>query len=335
MNHLLKGARFLKHFLRFSFGYSVYKLKGITPKHAYVSMRELFCMSNGKFNNVVAQLETSFRSKYRFKQVHGILGTLGEHELEEINSQIVSKGYYIFPDKLPEDMIQNLLQFSRITPSVPRIDNNKEAVNYDGENPLSSIYDFKKQDLFEDKTIQTLLVDESVFAVAQKYLGPRPFLDLTALWWSTANYKSVDLSKAAQLYHFDLDRIKFLKFFIYLTDVDALNGPHCYIEGSHKNKPTALRRDGRFLDEELSKYYPPELFKEIKEKAGTIIAVDTSGFHKGKPLVKGERLLFQMEFATSMFGQNYPPVKITDNMTAGFLDKVNNYAPSFSEILIK
>ena len=39
----------------------------------------------------------------------------------------------------------------------------------------------------------------------------------------------------AQLYHFDLDRPKWLKFFIYLNDVENLDhGPHSYIKNTHK-----------------------------------------------------------------------------------------------------
>ena len=41
-------------------------------------------------------------------------------------------------------------------------------------------------------------------------------------------------SEAAQMFHFDLDRIKWLKFFIYLTDVKINSGPHVYVSGTHK-----------------------------------------------------------------------------------------------------
>ena len=40
------------------------------------------------------------------------------------------------------------------------------------------------------------------------------------------------------------------------------------------------------------------------------MAVDTRGFHKGKELLKDNRLLFQIEFANSMFGQIYPKIDI-------------------------
>ena len=44
-----------------------------------------------------------------------------------------------------------------------------------------------------------------------------------------------NLEIEAQLYHFDLDRPKWLKFFIYLNDVENIShGPHLFIEKTHK-----------------------------------------------------------------------------------------------------
>ena len=64
-------------------------------------------------------------------------------------------------------------------------------------------------------------------------------------------------SEAAQLFHFDMDRIRFLKVFIYLTDVGTENGPHVYVRGSHRSKPPAFFRDRRFSDAEVKRAFPP------------------------------------------------------------------------------
>ena len=90
-----------------------------------------------------------------------------------------------------------------------------------------------------------------------------------------------------------MDRIKFLKFFFYLTDVGPDNGPHCYLRASHDRKPSALRRLDRITDEEILRHYGPERVVEVMGVRGTAAAVDTRGFHKGKPLTAGHRLIFQ------------------------------------------
>jgi hypothetical protein len=133
-------------------------------------------------------------------------------------------------------------------------------------------------------------------------------MDLIAMWWS-APFHGAAKSEAAQMYHFDLDRIKFLKFFFYITDVDSETGPHCYVRKSHKRLPPSLLKEGRLTDDEVEIGFGKENMMELGGKRGTIMAVDTRGLHKGKDLVMGKRLLFQIEFANSMFGQYYEPGK--------------------------
>jgi hypothetical protein len=102
-----------------------------------------------------------------------------------------------------------------------------------------------------------------------------------------------------------MDRLKFLKFFIYLSDVTSKNSPHCYVRGSCFRKPAALLRDGRIADEEIARHFPAQDLIEVTAPRGSIFAVDTRGFHKGKAVEEGERLLLQLEFTNSLFGQNY------------------------------
>lgn len=332
ISRLKKNTALLANFW---YGYFHYKLTGSTPTKAYHSMRQLFCITNGKLNKLAASIDNLFKTKYPFSTVEGVLGRLDKKDVTAISQNIKENGYHIFPQPLPQQMVDNLVAFARQQKCVPRIDNHPGTTVYNAENPVSPIYDFINQDLFENETIQSILIDESIIAVAQEYLGPKPVLDLVTMWWSTANFKGTNLSRAAQLYHFDLDRIKFLKFFVYLSDVDTHNGPHCYIEGSHTTKPLPVLKDGRIMDEELLAVYPQEKFREITGKKGTILAVDTIGFHKGKPLEKKDRLLFQIEFATSMFGQEYPPVKRNEKFGRAFLDSVTRFDHTFSGILSK
>jgi hypothetical protein len=135
---------------------------------------------------------------------------------------------------------------------------------------------------------------------------------LVTMWWSLAvPSNQQEQSAAAQLFHFDLDRLSFLKFFVYLTDVTPLNGPHCYVAGSHRGfKNAKLQRDGRFSDAEIKAHYPSEEVQIVGQK-GTIFVADTKGFHKGLPLESGERLIFQIEFSNSLFGAPYTKWKRT------------------------
>jgi len=207
-----------------------------------------------------------------------------------------------------------------------------DPVIFDGTNPRYVAYHFDAQHVMETYAAQKIVSEPWFLRVAQDYLGCRPVNDLVAMWWSTAASKKAS-SEAAQLYHFDMDWIKFLKFFVYLTDVTEDTGPHCYVAGSHRRKPKALLRDGRFLDEELKGHYAHEDFVEIAGPTGTIFVADTRGFHKGRPLVTGTRLIFQVEFAVSLFGQNYPPIEVTDAFTPEFRDVITRYPHIFAKFV--
>ena len=111
---------------------------------------------------------------------------------------------------------------------------------------------------------------------------------------------------SAQMFHFDLDRICWLKVFIYLTDTDENSGPHEYIETSHKvgAKPQELLNEGysRISEEKIMKHYKKEKFKKICGSKGTVFIGDTSCYHRGFPPRNNHRLMLVIEFSNSLFG---------------------------------
>ena len=102
----------------------------------------------------------------------------------------------------------------------------------------------------------------------------------------------------AQLFHRDFDHERWIKIFIYIKDVNIVNGPHVFVKKSHTNVGTVGR--GAFVresDETIKKNYPNDDIVTHIGKSGTIIFEDTRGYHKGLPVVEGERVLLQLEFA--------------------------------------
>src|SRR5205085_1235372 len=128
-----------------------------------------------------------------------------------------------------------------------------------------------------------------------------PVQDMVAMWWSAAA-ASAPSAAAAQLFHFDLDRLRFLKVFVYVTGVDDETGPHAFVRGSHRDLPRKFRTDRRYDDAEVESAFDGTV-ATIAGPRGTMFCADTRGLHKGLPLARGYRLVFQMEYATSLFGQ--------------------------------
>jgi hypothetical protein len=270
--------------------------------------------------------------------LNGVKGVLGELNTEKINAivnDIKNDGYYVFQEKLSESAIDELTKFALRTEAnlIPPAKDGTKRCLYDNKKIISPRYEFNEQEAFNDPLIQRITGDRSLFAVAQGYLNCMPIQDLTAMWWSAVFSKEAS-SEAAQLYHFDMDRFKFIKFFFYLTDVNLRNGPHCFIRGSHKWLPDLVRKDGRIPDEEVQKSFPAKDILEIEGKKGTILAVDTRGLHKGKVLESGERLLLQVEFTNSLFGAPYNQIDLRKNCTPELKALITQNKHSFQRFKI-
>ncbi|MGZ4044617.1 MAG: phytanoyl-CoA dioxygenase family protein, partial [Bacteroidia bacterium] len=243
-----------------------------------------------------------------------LIGTFDTKNFETINKTLNRDGYAYFKNKISPEMVSSLYNYALKTPALAK--KNEPKVVFDPSNFVSEIYRFDAQDLINNKDIQSLIMDPALINVARNYLGCEPIFDFPAMWWSTSFLKEAS-EEAAQLYHFDMDRIKWLKIFIYLTDVNADNGPHRYIRGSHLpgTKPLELLERGyaRIPDNDLVKYYKPEDFVVVCAESGTIFAGDTQCWHKGTPLKKGHRLVLELEYTSSMFGANYPKLEVKNS----------------------
>ena len=72
--------------------------------------------------------------------------------------------------------------------------------------------------------------DATVLSVVERYLGTVPTILGMSAWWSFADPMG---ATEAQLFHVDIDDLRFCKMFIYLTDVEKDTGPFTYMEGTH------------------------------------------------------------------------------------------------------
>jgi hypothetical protein len=309
-----KLAKGLLYCMRLLIGFAVYLATKKTPTFAYYSMVGLFCLTRGRSNDLLSKLIGLVRRPYSFTRAEGILGDMAAKTVNEpIVAQLRSRGFYVFESCLPEKLCDSLLQYALSHPCKTRImDGDKKPrsieVIYPRDRPAAVRYDFETLQLLENEDVQKLLADLSFGALAQEYLGARPTIDVLAMWWHTA-YSQIPDSEAAQYFHFDMDRPKWLKYFIYLTDVTTASGPHSFVAGSHRTGgiPDHLLRKGysRLMDEEVTGVFKAEDIIEFTGARGTIIAEDTRGLHKGKHVETGDRLVLQIQFSNSLFGATH------------------------------
>lgn len=316
---------------RFFWGYISYLFKGSTSHEAYINMRRMFRATNGRFNDGWGAAARFLRPPYRLRHARGFLGDLTPEDLSRITNNLQTKGVYVFQSRLDLATCRRLVDFAERTPAVlsPKPASGETLAVYDRENPITTKYLFETEALKENKDIQRLMSDHSLLAVAQSYLRCKPFFTSVYMWWSTS-LSDKPCDEAAQLYHFDMAHPKFIKIFIYLTDVTEKNGPHKYVIGSHhRNPPQLLRQDRRFSDQEVEACYPPENFLAMVGPQGTMFVEDTRGLHKGVPLVEGERLVLQFQFSVSRFGANYPKLS-RNGLLPDLLEMIERYPYTYS-----
>jgi hypothetical protein len=155
--------------------------------------------------------------------------------------------------------------------------------------------------------VKKLERDPGLLAIAAKFLGADPIHMATEIWWSfPVAATSFEQLRAAQVFHYDLDDYRFIKFFFYLTDVDLSSGPHILIRGSHKNKKFSHQLLGTRCaskdDREIIDCYGAENVVTLCGPAGFGFVEDSSCFHKGTLPTGKERLLLQIEYAINTYG---------------------------------
>jgi hypothetical protein len=60
------------------------------------------------------------------------------------------------------------------------------------------------------------------------------------------------------------------------------------------------------------------------------LAEDTRGLHKGKHVVRGDRLMLQLQFSNSLFGATYPKCRFGDVIAPPLRGAVSAYPRIFS-----
>ena len=301
-------------------GYVYFLFFKRTPQLIYQSYVKSYCFTNGRishflnfFNKYFITDNFSYNKNIIFKDLN----------FDEINNKLKKNGYYVFENKIDEDTLKKIINFSYNTKCYYY--NDKGTKKFTTFNPYlkpeeyqSAKYSFNETDLFNFNPIKKIIFNNKFITIAYKYFNSKPFLSDVAMWWSpTRNLKPTNeteqANQSAQKFHFDLDRIKWLKLFIYLSDTHEDSGPHEYVQGSHKisAKPKSILKNGytRIDESIIENNFPKDKIIKILGSKGTMFIADTSCFHRGLPPISEHRLILIIEYASSMFGAEFGKIK--------------------------
>lgn len=200
-------------------------------------------------------------------------------------------GILVQPGALSETQIADILEYLSDKP-VHELGAPVPVRRLDRGGPAGLTYGiYDEADVIDCPHVMEAVCSPEIMGLAASYLGCKPTLSMLGLQWSFPRARS----GVAQNFHRDSEDWKYLRGFIYLTDVEEGGGPHVYVKGSHLDRlPLRLRF---YTDEEIERDYGHEAIVKVLGKRGTFIAADTAGIHKGERPSEAPRLILTFTYS--------------------------------------
>jgi hypothetical protein len=231
-------------------------------------------------------------------------------QVAHLAEQVRRDSFSLLPVRLDPSTCEDLVAYclSLKCEPFPRPASGPEEVPLDLARPVAPMNFFGlTQGIHRHPAVAALMNDPVLVAVARDYLGCEPILDSCLIWASPA-FGDGPPTEVTQWFHHDTTHPRFIKFFVYLTDVGSDNGPHCVVPASHRHDIAGwrLRRGpARISDEQIERAYPDRT-RELVGPRGTVIAEDTRAFHKGKQPKRGYRIVLELCFVNVVVGREVP-----------------------------
>jgi hypothetical protein len=188
--------------------------------------------------------------------------------------------------------------------------------------PQTHVAFFSNESVIRAPHVLDIANDPRVLGIVSGFLGAKPTISYMTAWWSMPHEDGK--AEQAEQFHRDVDDIRFVKLFCYLTDVDETSGPHMFVPGSQNI--ARLTRIRRYEDSEVIQAFGADSLSTFTGKAGTAFLENTYGLHRGIPPTKKPRLLFQVLYSlrNSVYGPDNPVGRIgADGAPAGIDPFIN------------
>lgn len=269
--------------------------RGFAPGHAAAYYAQRFVTHLTARRCIASLLAAGVRSR------HAPLATRQEPDLQDALSGLERDGIAMLPNLFSTSELADVVGFFlEQKVAVP----GGGCVARDGLPAGSTMAAYHLATVVACPWLMTAINRADVLRLASAFLGCKPTLCSVGVRWSFPGSKSPNMT---QEFHRDPDDWRFLKLFVYLTDVDAESGPHIYVAGSH-NTRRSLRAKA-YAQEQLEAQFGKQNIRAILGARGTTFIADTSGIHAGIAPQRAPRLLLQAQYSIlPNFALHYRPV---------------------------
>jgi hypothetical protein len=235
-------------------------------------------------NNVDSKIIAENVDLWGYSQIYNIKNSLVNNILEDIFS---SKNIEYKKNKNSNFKIPNSVLFKDKNESLEFYYNKLKKNNI---SRLTGTIDLKK-----NSSVKELLTSKPFLSLAQNFLNTKEFSINASFFISNpAILTKEEQYSNAQYFHWDNDFTKFLKVYIYLSDVDKDSGPHILIPNTHKKKLLKHSLCRLYTDQEIyNSYDKKEIFLGSK---GSLFFSDGYGLHKGETPKKNTRLILNAHY---------------------------------------
>ena len=284
---------------------------GLTPNASQLAQVRQYCKTNGNLQSIISSVfdDTTFLIEHDYTSSSSLFPEFIP-DLLALYHQLQDNGYLLLNNILSPSIVSRLEDLYSSTEgwSGDFCDNTTKSLSkFDYNTPPPGFVRCFKSIPSHEPVINSIISDKFVQFFVHSYLNckPKVIRSSVSISYPSDNYDAVD--QAAQRFHFDLDSMKWLKMFIYLSDVTMDNGPHTCYPGTHK----ACAKSQRLLDYGYARIDNSDIASEHGDPTyligskGSLIFADTHAFHKGLPLLSGSRKLLQIYFGGSIFAESY------------------------------
>lgn len=235
------------------------------------------------------------------------------NEFNDICSIIDTKGYHVIKNLFSVEEINNLYE--------------KTKKYFVVDDKTKHRHKKVNQPLINSPEIIPYVFNDYSLKIALSYMKCYPAIGTLNFRKSFVN----DLEEeGVQMFHIDPNSPRFLKFFLYLNDVDEQGGPFCIVEGSNHSKHHDRYEHHRWSEEEIIKHYGKDSIKQITANKGDMIVASTSCYHRGVKCISNERTMLTLNYVIHP-EEFLPP---TFQMRQSDIDSLPDYKKPLTDFLI-